>query len=155
MITWFRTTRKYKICFLFKISSTNVECERFKTEKMNVTVKNRKNECHHWISQIQISLSTNFWLKLTVCAKYMSKKLLPVENKKSEHHHWILHSFCLNGQFWFSGPNLPESGISGRKHKSDHHYWILHVQINLGTKFQFKLTISIFWTDLPKNSISS
>ena len=26
------------------------------------------------------------------------------------------------------------------------HHWILHIQISLGTKFQLKLTILIFWT---------
>ena len=32
------------------------------------------------------------------------------------------------------------------KKKSKHHHWILHIQIILGTKFQPKLTILIFWT---------
>ena len=29
---------------------------------------------------------------------------------------------------------------------SEHHHWILHVRSSLGTKFQLKLTILIFWT---------
>ena len=28
---------------------------------------------------------------------------------------------------------------------SEQHHWILHIEISLGTKFQLKLTISIFW----------
>ena len=30
--------------------------------------------------------------------------------------------------------------------KTEHYHWILNKQINLGAKFQLKLTISIFWT---------
>ena len=30
--------------------------------------------------------------------------------------------------------------------KNEHHYWILHIRISLGTKFQFELTILIYWT---------
>ena len=30
--------------------------------------------------------------------------------------------------------------------KSEYHYWILHIEISLGTEFQRKLTILIFWT---------
>ena len=30
--------------------------------------------------------------------------------------------------------------------KIEHHHWILHIPICLGTKFQIKLTILIFWT---------
>ena len=30
--------------------------------------------------------------------------------------------------------------------KIEHHHWLLLIQINLVTKFQFKLKILIFWT---------
>ena len=33
-----------------------------------------------------------------------------------------------------------------KNRKSGHHHWILHVRISVGTKFQLKLTILIFWT---------
>ena len=32
----------------------------------------------------------------------------------------------------------------------EHHHWIPLIQISLGTKFQLKLTILIFWLDLPE-----
>ena len=34
--------------------------------------------------------------------------------------------------------------------KSEHHHWIPHIKISLGMKFQLKLTIWLFWLDLPK-----
>ena len=34
--------------------------------------------------------------------------------------------------------------------KSEHYHWILHIQISLGAKCQFKLTILIFWTKFSK-----
>ena len=33
-----------------------------------------------------------------------------------------------------------------KNRKIEHHHWILLIQISLGTKFQLKLTILIFWT---------
>ena len=30
--------------------------------------------------------------------------------------------------------------------KNEHRHWIPHIQISLNTKFQFKMTILIFWT---------
>ena len=39
-----------------------------------------------------------------------------------------------------------KKGDSGIKQKSEHHHWILHIQINLGTKFYFRLIILICWT---------
>ena len=42
----------------------------------------------------------------------------------------------------FFGQNLPvENG------KSEQHHWILHIRISLGTKFQIKPTIFIFWIE--------
>ena len=34
--------------------------------------------------------------------------------------------------------------------KSEHHHWILHIRSSLGTKFQVKLTVFIFWPKLHK-----
>ena len=41
-----------------------------------------------------------------------------------------------------------------KNRKSEHHHWIPLIQISLGTKFQLKLTILIFWPDLPKKGFS-
>ena len=42
----------------------------------------------------------------------------------------------------------------GQNRKSEHHHWIPLIQISLGTKFQLKLTILIFWPDLSKKGFS-
>ena len=41
-----------------------------------------------------------------------------------------------------------------KNRKSEHHHSILNIRIGLGTRFQLKLTILIFWTNLPKKAIS-
>ena len=41
-----------------------------------------------------------------------------------------------------------------KNRKSEHHHWIPLIQISLGTKFRLKLTILIFWPDLPKKGFS-
>ena len=43
--------------------------------------------------------------------------------------------------------------ISSQKRKSEHHHSILHIRISLGTKFQFKLIIFIFWTIFAQNRV--
>ena len=48
----------------------------------------------------------------------------------------------------FLRPNLPKKGCFRSKSRIEHHHWILYIQISLSTKFQFKLTILIFWTKL-------
>ena len=37
------------------------------------------------------------------------------------------------------------------KTEKEHHQRILHIQNSLGTKFQLKLTILIFWTKFAQN----
>ena len=54
-------------------------------------------------------------------------------------------TFTLSWRFWFSGPNLPKKGISDWKQKKWTSHWILLIWISLGTKFQLKLAILIFW----------
>ena len=53
-------------------------------------------------------------------------------------------NFTLNKQFGVLGPNLPQKGILERKQKKSTSPLKLHIQVNVITKFQFKLTISIF-----------
>ena len=40
------------------------------------------------------------------------------------------------------------------KNRKSEHHWIPLIQISLGTKFQLRLTILIFWPDLPKKGFS-
>ena len=41
-----------------------------------------------------------------------------------------------------------------KNEKNEHRYWILHIRISLGTKFQLKLTIFIFWTKFSQKEHS-
>ena len=72
---------------------------------------------------------------------------------------WVLElvlvsNFSLNWQFWFFGPNFPQNRYFWSKQKTEPDHWILHVQISLGTKFQPKLTILIFWTRFAQKGYS-
>ena len=40
----------------------------------------------------------------------------------------------------------PKKIFPVKNRKSEHNPWILHIRISIGTTFQFKLTILIFWT---------
>ena len=63
----------------------------------------------------------------------------------------LVPNFSLNWQFSFFGPNLPKKRVSGLKQKSEQRHWILHTRVSLGTKFQPKLTILIFFNQIcPK-----
>ena len=43
---------------------------------------------------------------------------------------------------------MPNKVFPVNNWKIEHPYWILHIWISLGTKFQFKLTILVFWPNL-------
>ena len=103
--------------------------------------------CFWYKTYIGISLGTKFQLKLTVLifwTKFAQKVNITIEFCIFE----IVYvpNFSLNWQVGFFWPNLPKKCVSGLNRKSEHDHWILHVRISLGTKFQLKLTILIFWT---------
>ena len=56
--------------------------------------------------------------------------------------------------FEFLDQICPRKIFMVKNRKIEHHHWILLIQISLGTKFQLKLTILIFWPDLPKKGFS-
>ena len=48
--------------------------------------------------------------------------------------------------------NFTQKGYFRSKiEKSEHCHWILNIWISLATKFQLRLMILIFWSNLPKN----
>ena len=139
--------------------------EQISKKKVYFRLKSEKNEHHYWILHIQISLSTNFQLKLTVAifGPNLPKKGSYFQSKKDQIDTTIefcifelvfASNFALIKPFWNFGPNLPKEDIYVRKQKSEHHHWIPHIQISLGTKFQFNWQIWFFWPDLPKKSFS-
>ena len=56
-----------------------------------------------------------------------------------------LPNFTKNWQFFFFYQFYPRRVFPVENRKSEHHHWILHIWISLGTKFQLKLTILIFF----------
>ena len=59
-------------------------------------------------------------------------------------------NFTLNScEFW--DQSFPKRVCLVQNRKSWHPNWILHIWLRLGSKFQFKLTILIFWTKFSQN----
>ena len=112
----------------------------------------RKNEHHHWILHIRISLGIHIsqWTNdHNFSDKIYSKRVFPVKNRKSEHHHWIQHiRISLGTKFQFKLTILMFSTkfslkryLRSKKENIEHHHWILEIRISFDTKFQLKLTI--------------
>ena len=57
----------------------------------------------------------------------------------------LVWNFSSNWQFTFFGPNFPKKVFPFKNWTREHHHWIPHIQISLGTKFQLKLKILIFF----------
>ena len=95
------------------------------SQKRILSVKNKKNEHHHWILCTRTSLSTEFQPKLTILTfwiKFVWKWCFRSKTKKvntttelSIFELILEPNFSLNWQFWFFGSNLPKKGISGQK----------------------------------------
>ena len=125
----------------------------------------RKSEKHHWILHIQITAGTKVQLKLTSLifwTKFAQKGCFwsQTEKMNSAIEFCIcklveVPNFSLNRQFWFLDQVWPKRVLPIKNGQSEHHHWILHIRISLGTKFQLKLTILIFfWPILLKKGIS-
>ena len=63
-------------------------------------------------------------------------------------------SSASTNNFDFLDQIYPKKVFMFENRKSEHHHWILHIRIVLGTKFQLRLTIFIFWANLPKKGVS-
>ena len=107
-----------------------------KSRNITIKFKSRKNEHHHWILYIRISLSTKFQLKLTVLLfldQICPKKVFPSQNRKSEHHNWILHvrisrgtKFQLKLAILIFGTYLLKKSTSDLKHKNRTFFCCVH-----------------------------
>ena len=95
-------------------------------------VKNWKSEHHHWTPHIQISLGTEFPLKLTISiflTRFAQKGFFWSKTEKIDityylHNVYIKISlvqiFSWNWQFWFFGPNLHKKVFPVETRKSEH-----------------------------------
>ena len=51
----------------------------------------KKNEHHHWILHIRISLGNKFYFEKTILIKFHPNGYLQSKTKKSDYHHWIFY----------------------------------------------------------------
>ena len=119
------------------------------------SVRNKKSEHHYWILHIQISLGTrfhlkqtflNFWTNFAQKGCFRSKTVeVDITVEFYIFKLVLVPSFSLNWQFWFFRPDLPKKDISSQKQKNRASP-LSSENLNLGTKFQLKLTILNFWT---------
>ena len=127
------------------------------TKKMNITIES---------FILELVWSTNFQLKLTIAifwTKFAQEKYLWSKTEKVniiiEFRLFKLVSWyqisALTDNFDFFDQICPKKVFLVKNRKSEHHHWILLIQISLGTKFQLKLTISIFCTKFAQKGISS
>ena len=118
----------------------------------NLQFKHSKNEQHHWLLHIRISLGITFQLKLKILifwTKFSQKGCFRFKTGKvnTTIEFWILYirifvpNFSLNYSFNFVHQIYSKRIFPIKSKKSEHHEWILHIRIRVRTKFQFKLTI--------------
>ena len=138
-------------------------------KKVYFRLKSWKNDHENWILHIQISLSTNFHIKLTIAifgpnlptkGSYFQSKTDKIDTtiEFCIFELVLVPNLCLNWQFWFFWPDLPKECFSGLKQKK----WtplifniILHIQICLVRNFSSNWQFWFFGPNLPKKSISS
>ena len=125
--------------------------------------KTQKNDYHYWILHIQISLSTNFQLKLTIAIFWTKffKKGSYFQSKTDKIDTTIefcifelvfVSNFTLNN-FEFLDQICPRKIFMVKNRKSEHHHWIPLIQISLGTKFQLKLKMLTFLTRFTQKEL--
>ena len=111
---------------------------------------------------IRISLATKFQLQLIILTFWIKFAQKGYFRSKTKNLNIIIEfcmfelvyvpNFSLKQEFWLFGPNLPKKGISSQKQKRQSHQWVLHIRISVGTKFEHKVTILIFWTKFAPKS---
>ena len=132
--------------------------------KKGISNRKQKSEHHHWILHTWISLGAKFLPKLKILifwTKFTQKRCFQSKTKKVNitvkfciFELVLVPNFSLNRQFPVLGPNLPEKVFLVESGRNEYHHWILHIRIRLATKFQPKLTISIFSDQICPKTVS-
>ena len=116
-----------------------------KTEKVNTTIE---FYIFKLVKVPNFSLNWQFWFfgpnlpKKGVSGLKGKKWTPPLDSAYSNSRYQISAEI---DNFNFLGQICPKNVFSVWNRKSEHHHWILHIRISLGTKFQLKLTILIFF----------
>ena len=117
-------------------------------------VYKRKDEHHHRISFIRVSLASkfqnkqtilNFWTKFAQkwYFRWKREKVIITIEFSIIRLDWV-SKFSLNKPFCFLDEICPKWELL--KQKSEQHHRIKHIQISLYTKFHLKQTILVLWT---------
>ena len=132
--------------------------------KKGISQRKQKTDRHYWILHIQISLSNKFQVKLVILIFRLNFLKKGISGWKWEKWAWPLdsaYSSYAKYQISASAANFdcldqtcPKWAFLVENRKIEHLLWILH-RCDLGTKFQLKLTILIFWTKFAQKVISS
>ena len=117
--------------------------------KRTFLVEKDKSVNHHWIMHFLISLGTKFWLKLKILIFWTKFTQIGHSwSKKAKLN--ITTEFYIFTILNFGTKFAQKRYFRSKTKKSEHHRCILHIWISLGTKFQLKLAILIFWTKPKK-----
>ena len=118
----------------------------------------RKNEHPTEFFIFELIQVSNFYSELTILnfgTKFAQDRYLWLKNRKREHHHWILHIWIsLSTRFQLELKTLSKKDFSVRKEQT----WkwpsplnsVYSIRSSLGTKFQLKLKILLFWIKFAK-----
>ena len=122
--------------------------------KRTFLVEKDKSVNHHWIMHFLISLGTKFWLKLKILIFWTKFTQIGHSwSKKAKLN--ITTEFYIFTVLNFGTKFAQKRYFRSKTKKSDYHRCILHIWISLGTKFQLKLAILIFWTKFAQKNVSS
>ena len=140
----------FKLIQILNFSFNHFDFWRKFPKKVYFLWKSEKNEHHHRILHIQITLSTNFQLKLTVAIFWIKFAHKGQLFSGTKFHLKLtilifLTRFTQTGFFW------------SRAEKVNTTYF-LHNSAYLNqssAKFQLKLAVLIFWANFAQKSISS
>ena len=127
---------------------------RSKTEKLNITIE----FCMFELVYVpNVSLKWTFWFFGPNCPKQS------ISGRKLKKWTSLLNSPYLNyfkyqvspwtDNFHFLDQISPKRVFPIKNRKSEHDHLILHAQISVGSKFQLKLIILIFWTKISPKKV--
>ena len=125
-----------------------------------------KNENHHWILHIRISLGSKA-LQQTILILQTNFPEKGYFRSKTEEMNFTIElfifelvyvlNFSLNWHLRFFGPNLPKNGkqvFPVKNREGERHHCFLYIQISLGSKFSLNWQFKFFGPNLSKEGIS-
>ena len=118
--------------------------------------KKWKSKHHYRILHIELVKVSNFsvnW-QFWFFGPNLLKKSIWSKSEKSEQLMNCAYFKLLVPNFSFKDKICPKRIVPMKNRKIEQHHKILHIQISLGTKFQLKLIILIFWNKFAQKGIS-